>query len=215
MKNQNKKRRKRHPAKLELTVCELLSPNSFGIHPRENPEVSPEMDLNNTNLLNFAAMRREELPKNHPVITMAFKLAKLAAEKHVIVSVLNGGHSMTFARDNYGSLVYWATRAYDSGEPVVVLIRRFEEGPKEPRTGFPYKTIGGMRFDSAKWDIIEEDNMKRYHNTDHATGKALETEKAVLFSTIPEMFPELSRKRQTREAEAATNTRNGYANFIE
>lgn len=174
-----------------LTVCELLSPNSFGIHPREHPEVSPEMDLHNTNCLNFAAMRREEWPKNHPVITMAFKLAKLAAEKHVIVSVLNGGPSMTFARDNYGSLVYWATRVYDSGEPVVVLIRRFEEGPKEPRTGLPYKTIGGMRLDSDKWEIIEEDDMKRCHNTDHATGKALETEKALLFSTIPEMFPKL------------------------
>lgn len=182
--NQRKKRE-------GIKIMPILPPEHFGIHPTLGKDIAKEDEINNQWYLGRAHARRADYSPNDPFIKVGFRLAKLAAEQRCYISVFQGNNVGTFARDNYGSLPFYFLQQYEIAEKTVVIIRRFESGPTEPRTGLPYKTIAGMIYQEDEWVTIEEEGMKDALTIDHRTGKKIPTEDATLFSTIPEMFPEL------------------------
>jgi hypothetical protein len=142
--------------------------------------------------LALALAKRQKFPKKDAFLDMAFKLAKLAAEESCIFTVLLGENIGTFSKDNYGSLPLFFLEAFPQKNEAVVIARKFEDGPKEARSQLPYKSLGAMVYKNQEWKMLSEEFAKAAHITDAETGEVLEVETAVLFSTIPEMFPNLS-----------------------
>ena len=96
----------------------------------------------------------------------------------------------TFGRDNFASLPHFVMEHWEAAQTgASVIARRFEPGPKEPISGFPYKTLGSAMFMAGEWHFLTEEQMKVSHTTDATTDAPIPVEAAVLFSTIPEMLP--------------------------
>lgn len=174
-----------------VTVTPILNPEQMGIHPYPRENVTREDELANQVLLSSAIMNRKNFPPNDRYIAMLFKLSKLAAENRCHITIMQEGFQGDFARDNYGHIPRFLMETYENASHTAVVIRRFEEGPHEVKSGLPYKTLGGMRYTGTNWSPISEEEMISAHTTDATTGEKLPTETAVLFSTIPEMFPSL------------------------
>lgn len=102
----------------------------------------------------------------------------------------------TFFTDNYMSLFFFGCRVEENLKKdsiVVVTVRKFEKGPKEPISNLPYKTVSQIIWDNSQkiWHVISEEETKIAYSFDGETGKPLKLEHAILFSNIFESLPEI------------------------
>ena len=149
-------------------------------------------------------MRRGRFPKHDPFSLVSDFLFPRIALDNLYLTV-NAQGAATFASDNwswFGPFMGKVRIAMDESpwphSAVSLVIRRFEEGPKEPISGLCFKTLAGLYFSApAKlspsdgyWIETSEDAMKRAHQTDAETGRCLEPEPACLFSSFSSMYPE-------------------------
>ena len=133
-----------------------------------------------------------------PFMKSVFKIADLLSRGSLFAAVNIDGKIGTFAKVNYGSLPLFCMEFYSVPAQVISFIfRRFEEGPVEPISKLPYKTLGGAFYipQDDYWHFLTEDKMKECHTIDPETGVKTPVEAGILFSTIPEMFPGLFEPR--------------------
>lgn len=151
--------------------------------------------MDNNGLILIAQARRLNrpyLPENY--IDLGFKLVDLINSHDIIVTVRHKKNQAnnvgSFSTDNYGSLPLFFMEREDLEQETVVVIRRFEDGPKI-NNKIPYKTVCSMIYFKGQWFDTSEENLKLSYMTDAKTGEPLELEPGILFSTVSEMFPEL------------------------
>jgi hypothetical protein len=137
----------------------------------------------------FYSMRRGRFPKHDPFSLVSdFLFPRITLDS--LYLTVNAQGAATFASDNwswFGPFMGKVRIAMDESPwprcAVSLVIRRFEEGPKEPISGLRYKTLAGLYFSvpsklspaDGYWIETSEDNMKKA---------------ACLFSSFSSMFPE-------------------------
>lgn len=140
-----------------------------------------------------ATKRRELFPDPDSLLDVAFQLATVARSSafHITLTVVSGA-SRAFSQNNFYELPVFLMENYDAAHTgCSLIVRRVEDGPVEPISRRPYKTLAGAFFFHGKWLLIDEEQMKDAHVTNFATGMHLPVEDGVLFSSLSEMLPEV------------------------
>lgn len=198
MKKSKKHSRKNKPQKKQSEVTAKDVFDLVGISPIYLKGITVEDDERNALWL-LESLEVVNRQQDNPFLAMGWKLCKVAAEEKCLITVSCRKKTCVLGRDNFGLTCLWFfeleqlfyTSPTGQEDATAVVVRRFESGPTEPRSGEPYKTVGSMLYCRGEWVPHTEEEILRAHTTDHVTGKKIERESAVIFSTIKEMFPAL------------------------
>jgi hypothetical protein len=152
----------------------------------------------------FYCMRRSRVPERDPFSLVSDFLFHRLAGGQLYITVL-AQDVATFSSDNwswFGAFSGKVRIAMDESPwrqcAVALILRRFEEGPRDPVSGLPYKTLSGLFFcvppkrspSDGYWMEFAEEIVKKAHRTETGTGRPIDVEPACLFSSFSEMYPD-------------------------
>ena len=154
----------------------------FEKHQEENEEILEE------------AFKRKEHYRENQFLDFLFNLASTQEIKKgkLLVTMATKLGVLSFGPDNYSLIPIAGMEILDESnnatKNIGMIIRKFEEGPNVPTKNIPYKTLGGAYFHKKenRWIFISEEETKASHVDKEGT-----VEDGTLFSTIPEMLPEI------------------------
>lgn len=156
------------------------------------PQASETTENHEAQLL-IAICQKKRFPANDPFLEMSWKLTKLIAEKNYLLTIRDHDEWYSFDRINYGLLPVFFQKIYPA-EITAVLVTRVEEGPPEPKSKLPYKTIAYACWADDMWKYLTEKEAKYAHTYKPNTGQYMPVEPGILFSTLHELAPELFQK---------------------
>jgi len=140
-------------------------------------------------LILLGSVKRARYPKKHKFFCMIDWLQKLKGNYYLTLFL--NGKTGTFASDNWTSLMHFAIEYFDekSLDPIVILLRRFEDGPKFSDQ-IPYKTLVGAMYLHNTWYGQTYEQIESAHITDQKTKAKLPVEQGILFSDFCEEYPD-------------------------
>jgi hypothetical protein len=157
-------------------------------------ETVSDEEIANTIILHTFQKAYQECEPD-PFVEGILEITDILRRETVMATVTTPTEFGTFAQDNYANLLLFIHQNYAEKEGCMSLIlRKFEDGPKEPISNLPYKTLCGARIDDGIWTFLSEEEMKYAHTTDAETGNPLTVQAGILFSSIEETYPNLFEK---------------------